>query len=79
VALPAMSASDRNLLVRAAAAANNIQLTGLGPASPVLKVLGRNPAAILSQVRRALAAGCVTSAELEAFVSRAGTAIGQDD
>ena len=62
----------------AAATVNNMQLTGLGPAAQVLKARGGNPAAILSRVRRALDAGCVTSAELEAFVTWAGMAIGQD-
>ena len=79
VALPPMTASERSLLARAAAATHNIQLTGLGPASPALIGMGGNPTVILSHIHQALEAGCTTSAGLEAFISQAGATTRQDE
>ena len=70
VLLPPMPASESSLLVRAAAARNGADLTGLGASSPALNSIGGNPRAIMSLMDRAFRAGCATSAELEAFVAQ---------
>ena len=69
IPLPPMSASDAALLVRAIAARNGVNLTALGPSSPVLAATGGNPRAITDLVERALRAGCTISRELENFLA----------
>jgi hypothetical protein len=70
VLLPPMPVSESSLLVRAAAARNGADLTGLGASSAALTAIGGNPRAILDLISRAVRAGCANSAELEAFVAQ---------
>ena len=68
--LPPLLLAERSLLVRAVAAAQQVQLAGLGPTASVLRTMGGNPETIIDLTERALRAGHVTCAEFEAFVAR---------
>ena len=65
--LPDLPLIDRNLLVRAVAASQQVRLTGLSPASPALRSMGGNPKVLIDRTEEALRAGCASSTELERF------------
>lgn len=69
--LPPLPPAERNLLMRAVAASQNVQLTGLGATSPALRAIGGNPETIIKRTEAALHAGCTTSTELDTFVAEA--------
>ena len=69
--LPPLPPAERNLLLQAVTVTHHVQLTGLGPASPVLRAIGGNPFAIIHLTHQALRAGCTTDTELGTFLAQA--------
>ena len=72
--LPPLPVAERNLLVRAVAAGQHVQLTGLGATSPTLHALGGNPQTIIELTNRALRAGATTGTEFEKYIREAAAA-----
>jgi hypothetical protein len=65
--LPPLPDADCRLLVRAVAAAQQVQLAGLSPTASALRTMAGNPETIIDLTERALRAGHVTSAEFESL------------
>ena len=77
--LPPLPPPERNLLLRAVAASRQVQLTGLGATSPVLRAIGGNPQTLIELAEGALRAGSTTDAELESYIAEAVAAAPRKD
>jgi hypothetical protein len=77
--LPPLPPAERNLLIRAVAARQQVQLAGLSPISPALRSMGGKPKTIIHLTEEALRAGCTTSTELEQFITSAALTTQQKD
>jgi hypothetical protein len=67
--LPPLPLEERNQLIRAVATIQQVQLTGLGGTSPVLRAIGGNPKTLIELTEQALRAGCATGTALETFIA----------
>jgi CHAT domain-containing protein/AAA ATPase-like protein len=67
LSLPPLPPAERGQLVRAVAASQRVELTGLGATSPVLRALGGNPKTIIERTEAALRDGATTASELLAM------------